>query len=268
LKQLSLCISFLICFVSHAIAQDAPTDAFSVISRLSNGLYKTGELTGGSKAEWQSLEELAVSDIDSALQDLEANSSVRNEQGRTPLHEASAEGFHLLVEAILSNEIGKTWINSEDKNGLTAFEHAQLAIPQTMMACHPEVENPFVLVPYLVKLPYYHYRDPFPKVHTMLVQAGANTSTRSAKEFWLKACSQSDPEVRAMVEGSEDLYATFTEVSLAVEMEKRLREIEEKAQILRELTPLMPTSTRPSPDELKEQIQEMYRNEGFEPPED
>ncbi|MBT8458762.1 MAG: hypothetical protein KJN60_03740 [Boseongicola sp.] len=137
---------------------------------------------------------------------------------------------------------------------------------ETILACHPDMDNPFVLVPFFVKLPYYAHRKPYPRIHKLLIEAGADTSSRSAKEFWLSRCSQSDAAVRTNVEYSEDLYSTLTEVSLAVGREKQLKDLEDRVELFRELIQLMPAATRPSSFELEQQIQQMYRDEGFEPP--
>ncbi|MQQ10274.1 hypothetical protein GFB49_17540 [Epibacterium sp. SM1979] len=241
-------------------------DKAMAVSAFGSDLYRTSELSGGSDLEWRSLEETSASAMTSALQNLQSDNSVLNEHGRTPLHEASAQGFYFLVELLLDHERANQWLNSEDNDGLTAYEHAQLALSETMLACHPEAENPFVLVPFIVKLPYYEQRRPYLRIHELLLNAGADTSLESARGLWLSRCSQSDQDVRRKVEEAADLYSTLTEVSLAVSREKQLKEMEEKVELLRELTQLMPTTTRPTADELEQQIKQLYREEGFEPP--
>ncbi|MDO6483629.1 hypothetical protein [Shimia thalassica] len=266
MKALTLCILITFCFLNQSFAQERKDGVFSVITAFGRDLYRTGELSGGSKEEWQSLEETAANAMTSALQTLESDDSVSNDRGRTPLHEASAQGFHVLVELLLDHERGKQWLNSEDKEGLTAYEHAQLALSETLLACHPEVENPFVLVPFIVKSPYYKHRKPYLRIHELLLNAGADSSLGSAKELWLIRCSQSDLNIRRKVEQGADLYSTLTEVSLTIAKEKQLKELEEKVELLRQLTQLMPASTRPTSEELEQQIKQLYRDEGFEPP--
>ncbi|WP_299046888.1 ankyrin repeat domain-containing protein [uncultured Tateyamaria sp.] len=266
MKKSTLWVLATFCFLNPSFAQDRVDGVFSVISAFGNDLYRTGELSGGSEVEWRSLEETAASEMTSALQNLQPDSSVLNEHGRTPLHEASAQGFYFLVELLLDHERASQWLNSEDNEGLTAYEHAQLALSETMLACHPEAENPFVLIPFVVKLPYYEQRRPYLRIQELLLNAGADSSLESAKELWLEGCSQSDLDVRRKVEDAADLYSTLTEVSLAISREKKLKELEERVELLRVLTQLMPASTRPTSDELEQQIKQMYRDEGFEPP--
>ncbi|MEO9898494.1 MAG: hypothetical protein ABJF05_19145 [Paracoccaceae bacterium] len=266
LKQLTLWILTMFCFFNQSFAQERVDVVSSVISAFGSDLYRTGELSGGSEVEWRSLEEIAANEMTSALQTLQSDGDVLNERGRTPLHEASAQGFYFLVKLLLEHERGKQWLNREDSEGLTAYEHAQLALSETMLACHPEADNPFVLVPFIVKLSYYEHRKPYLRIHELLLNAGADSSLESAKELWLSRCSQSDLDVRRKVEEAVDLYATLTEISLTIARENQLKELEEKVELLRELTQLMPTSTRPTTDELEQQIKQMYRDEGFEPP--
>ncbi|MCW9044515.1 MAG: ankyrin repeat domain-containing protein [Pseudopelagicola sp.] len=266
MKKLALWVLATFCFLNQSFAQERVDDVFSVISAFGNDLYRTGELSGGSEVEWQSLEETAANAMTSALQTLQSDGSILNEHGRTPLHEASAQGFYFLVELLLDHERGNQWLNSEDNEGLTAYEHAQLALSETLLACHPEAENPFVLIPFIVKLPYYEERRPYLRIHELLMNAGADSSLESAKDLWLSRCSQSDLNVRRKVEEAANLYSTLTEVSLAISREKQLKELEEKVELLQELTQLMPASTRPTSDELEQQIKQMYRDEGLEPP--
>lgn len=248
-----------ICF-----AEDSAPDLFEIVSDFRSKIYQTGERTGGSEEEWLALEQTAGSAMKQALQNRELSDPVVNEKGQTPLHVAAAEGFSFLVDVILSDPIGNSWINMLEGRGLTPYEYAQIATPETVLACHPEIENPFVLVPFFVKAPYYRSRSPFPKIHAALTVAGTDRSIQSAKNYWLENCAQQDEVLRAKVQQTEKLYETLQEISIGVARQNRLKELNQIEQDLRELNDLIPLPSRLSPKELEEQIDQMYRDEGFE----
>ena len=152
------------CFTTQAFAQERGADVFKVISAFRNDLYRMGETTGGGEIECQSLEISATAELISFSDDWQGEDAAVNERGRTPLHEAAGQGFYFLLEQLIDHEKFRGLINHKDEDGLTAYALAHLAQSETLVACHPELENPIVLVPYLVKYPYYEFRRPYPRV--------------------------------------------------------------------------------------------------------
>ena len=255
-----------ICFANSAGADTTPHATFTVISELRNAIYVTREKSGGSDAEWDALETNAASQMQALIARIGLNDQVLNQHGQTPLHAAAANGFDVLVEIILASEAGRNWIDKRDQRDLSAFEHAHLALPETLLACHPKIDNPFVLVPFVVKTPYYQSRTPFTNIQNMLTEAGAENALTSAKGHWLEHCSNPDQALRAQVEASDNLYGLLKEASLAIDHARRLKEVEEQVSFLIELTKLMPKAKRASDAELRDQINQIYRNNGLEPP--
>lgn len=209
---------FNVLFAVPAVASDqTPQSAFDVISGFSNDIYVIGELNGGNEKDWAEKEATAAQNMIRALHSYDTVQHVKDKNGRTPLHYASRRGFHFLVEIILNHEIGVGWINAQDRYGLTPYALSQLAIADTLLFCHPEIKNPFVLVPYLVTRPYYENRDPYPKIHKLLLAHNANPVPDDAKAYWLNNCSQKDDDLRNKVTTTSDLYTTLRVGSSKVE---------------------------------------------------
>jgi hypothetical protein len=121
-------------------------------------------------------------------------------------------------------------------------------------------------VPYYVTLPYYEVRQPYPKVQALLQSAGAKAGSDTAKEVWAAWCTQDDEDARAQVGDAADLYATLKEISQN-ERDAALRaEIEKQADLYRELVQNLSGASRPSAEEVKLFIDQLYRDKGFEPP--
>ena len=135
----------------QAFAKERGADVFKVISAFRNDLNRMGETTGGGEIEWQSLEISATAELISILDDWQAEDADVNERGRTPLHEVAGQGFYFLLEQL---------IDHKDEDGLTAYALAHLAQSETLVACHPELENPFVLVPYLLNIHIMNFAGP------------------------------------------------------------------------------------------------------------
>lgn len=265
---LLLCILPLLLFnfSSQAYSGEINQTPMEVLKKFKRDIYVTAERTGGSDEEWNLLEEQAKKALITALEMTEDGSIVADDNGQTALHLAVRNGYFSLAEVILRNDRSKKWLNLTDKDGLTAYEVAVLAIPETLMACHPMVKNPFVVVPFAVQLPYYASRKPFQKIADLLVEMGADQSVENAREWWLTNCSNQDPTSRSEVKMSKDLYQSLSQISLTVATKKKRQEIEKKIKFLIELAKLMPAKTRPTPEELQEKIDKMYYDEGLSPP--
>lgn len=264
---LAYTLSLLIfCLGYPAYGQAVSLEPMEVVKKFKRDLYVTAERTGGSDKEWTLLEEEATKAMHSAFDTIGQNTEAFDSNGRSALHLAASNGYLFLIDVILNRDFSKNWINAKDKDGLTAYEHALLALPETLMACHPKIENPFVLVPFVVNLPYYVNRKPFPEIAHSLVQSGADKNTENARNWWLGNCSNQDANDRSEVENSKELYTSLTEISLTKNREKKRRDIDETVEFLKELMELMPSKTRPTPEELQEEINKMYRKEGLSPP--
>lgn len=148
------------CFTTQAFAQERGADVFKVISAFRNDLYRMGETTGDGEIEWQSLEISATAELISFLDDWQAEDAAVNERGRTPLHEAAGQGFYFLLEQLIDHEKFRGLINHKDEDGLTAYALVHLAQSETLVACHPELENPFVLVPCLLNIHIMNFAGP------------------------------------------------------------------------------------------------------------
>jgi len=243
-------------------------DVFGVISKFSGDLYTLGEWNGGSEAEWTQLEQSSADKLKLALAGMDQDADLLNAKGRTPLHQASALGFGHLVEVMLQDDRLLALLDTQDQDGLTAFEHALLAMKENLLACHPRAENPFVLVPYYVTLPYYEVRQPYTKVQALLQSAGAKAGSETAKEVWAARCTQDDEDARAQVSDAVNLYATLKEISQNERDAALLAELEKQADLYRELIQTLSGASRPSAEEVKLFIDQLYRDKGFEPPDE
>lgn len=157
-------------------------------------------------------------------------------------------------------------INMPDKEGLTAYEHAQLALPETLIACHPAIENPFVLVPFMVQLPYYDNRQPFGKITGLLEQAGAVTDVDRARSWWLEKCSNTDSDARDRVEETQNLYGSLSTIGLVHKTRMLKRDVEKHVEIYRMLIESWPAEKRPTPEELRKRVRKFYSDAGLQSP--
>jgi|GEM_PF-3338845 len=265
LSKIGLPLIFIF-FGDPSVAEPREGDAFAVIKTFTSALYTTAEKAGGNEAEWDVLERRAVEEMIAVLETSSADAANSTWQGRPLLHWVSHHGYLFLLRELLRHASFRDLVNLKDETGLTARDHAVLAMPQTLVACHPAIESPVVLVPYLVKLPYYASRQPFPEIVATLDDVGATGDEQGVRDWWIANCTNRDPSVLSKVRTSENLYRTLLSISDAMWIEKKTKEVEEDARILIDLVNMMPLHKRPSPEEIQEEVRRLYREKGLDPP--
>lgn len=266
LKRLVAAAVISLCFTPSAHAKSADALPIEIIKDFRNDLYVMAERTGGSVEEWNSLEQQAIEALNASLENAGQDAVLSNERGRNALHVAAADGFLFLLDPLLKDDRLRAEINATDADGMTPYDYAVLALPLTLQACHPESENPFLLVPYMVKLPYYLDRQPFEAILASLERAGADTDLSRARHWWLSKCSNADPAARQGVETSQDLHGSLLDLTEKVLVQKERQDVDKKVELYKELVELMPDRTKPSPEEIKDQIRQFYLEAGMSPP--
>lgn len=254
-------------FASASLAQVATGPMFTLQKKHSRQLYVMAETTGGSDSEWSDWEDAARKAVRLELATGQNDLGLVDDKGNTVLHLAAAKGFLFVVEELLKSAQVRTTLQQRNEANLSAFDVASLATAQTLKACHPEMENPFALVPYLVQHPYYQSRQPFEKIQKALVHAGADSDQAAARQHWLDACTNTDPRTRLKVESADNLTAVLLEIAQDVQEQSIRREVDENVKFFLHLIEDMPERLRPSPEELKRQIAKLYTDKGLLPPE-
>lgn len=240
-----------------------------LISKHQNHLYVIGERTGGSPDEWLNAEATILASIRTEISANPQSLTLRNKKGDTPLITAAGLGYAGLVEELLSHDAVKAEIDATDQNDMNAYDAALLSSRASLLACHPTLENPFAFVPFMVTLPYYHDRDPYPRIAKALIAAGAKASDEKAKSRWLESCSNTDPAARKAVADSDDLIQTLDELNrqaLARKTQGDRDQIDEQVKILREIFGPRVKSGEMKAEELENLVAGLYRQAGFEPP--
>lgn len=253
-------------WVLPAIAASGNTlPAHDIIRAQARSLYATAEQTGGSLEEWAAIEQDAL-DALSALATADPVSLVQqNEKGQTALMIAAARGYHLIVAALLKSPQVKSDISATDDLGLSAYGYALLSKSTALRGCHPDARNPFLLVPFLVQLPYFADRDPYPAILASLRLAGAGHDETAAKQVWLETCSNKNPDARRMVRESPNLYLTLQEIAEMTAKEHSLIESRKQENTLRQLLSGSVKSGRMTEEELEAAIADVYRKRGLDP---
>lgn len=220
----------------------------AIISEFSQKIYVSMELTGPDAELWSEFEEDAIAQLDTI--DINRNQALtaQDEKGRTPLGAATLMGMYFFADALLNEKVVRDSIEVADNKGLTAYSHALIAYRQTLLACHPDVDNPFVIIPFYIKQPYYKSRNPYPQLLVALSKATANTDQEPAKESWLEYCTNSDESDRALVRNSVNLQADLLSMVRVHGLRAVEIEIEEMRPSLEELVELGIIST----DEMEE----------------
>ena len=177
------------------LAGPAGADALQVLRAFADALYVVGESDGGDPETWARLEAQALDE----LRDEVGSLTRRNAYGRTPLMVAAANGYGFAVEWMLTQETVRKSLEQRDEDGLSAYDLAQMAMRQTAQACAPRNEDPFVLVPLLVAMPYYVNRQPYPAILTALAARGADTSDGRLRAHWLQRCPDAEPALRRRI---------------------------------------------------------------------
>jgi hypothetical protein len=191
MRALALALAMLCAPVARA-------DPVEVLRGFGQALYRIGETTGGSPAEWDRLEARTLAALG---HEPAASLGQANEKGRTPLMIAAANGYGFAVKWLLTKKAVLATLDARDDTGLTAHDLARIALRQTAFACRPKAENPVVLVPLLVGLPYYLDRQPYPMISDALAAAGAGQGDAELRAYWLNACPDAAPDLRDTIAG-------------------------------------------------------------------
>lgn len=266
MKQISILLAIVL---TTTLANAAPPDtatANTVIRDFSREIYVMAERDGGSTAQWRAAQSKALA----ALRDVgDAHPETliaADGKGRSPLMNAAIEGYHFMAVALLAYDTVRATIDATDGRNLTAYAHSQLALKRTLFACHPVIENPFVLVPIIVTQPYYDAHPPYASVSKLLLEAGADGDLTAARMIWLTNCKDAPQNTRDRVENSAGLQDTLFVIAKEVNTANRLREIDELAALMRKtIEPLIANGTT-TQAELDQAIANAYTKGGFVPP--
>lgn len=186
------------------------------IVQLRQRMYAIGE-TSGSLAEWDGVMEEAATYIAQRSHDpARAAELVATEQGLTPLLLASRFGYHRVAEVLLEHETVREGIENPDPNGLTPWQLANLAQELTLLTINASaVQNPFAMVPVLVKAPYYGDSafSPYHRTRHVLEQAGASSDLEPLRAFLLELQVCPD-DVKEALRASGDILDTLRTLSL------------------------------------------------------
>lgn len=251
-----------------AAATEPATSAHDIVKDMGRAIYVQAERNGGSPAIWDGIENQTVAALSALAATDPGLLVIQDEDGNTPLLLAAKLGYSpILAELLRYPEVQQT-IDTENSQGLSAYGFSILAQRETLFACHPEVSNPFALVPFLVTQPYYQHRDPYPQIRGMLSEAGADRTQARAKTFWLENCSTTVTEDRLAVRLSGDLLVTLQHIQNKVEKRRQQQEAAEQAATLLEIFWPQIQSGKMPKDELKLLADQLYYSKGLEPPQD
>ena len=225
----------LIFWSTSASAEKIPVH--EAMRAFANKIYVIAESTGGSPAEWMAAETALLEEIAAIAQAQPAALAASDRNGLTPLLLAAMGGFAFLLPILLESPDVQRSLDAEDNYGLTAHDRAVLAVRQSLYACHPVIEDPFITVPFVVVLPYYQDRSPYPKIAERLVSAGARNDISNARRHWIKNCTNPDTELRQAVKHEDDLIGVLIEASdkVLLELSKPPPVSDELEQLLKQL---------------------------------
>ncbi|MCP5071964.1 MAG: hypothetical protein GY947_01550 [Rhodobacteraceae bacterium] len=213
--------------VNSQTTASANPPVHQVLKDFSNQIYVMAERNGGSPEQWDSAEASAIGLLKEIASTDETQLIELDVKGRTPLIAASASGHLFFVSELLKSDIVRSKLNNKDEAGLTAYGHSLLSRNQTLLGCHPDAENPFLLIPFYVKQPYFNNRRPYGPMANVLQQAGADTDQTDARNKWLEFCSNKDESDRALLAGGTDLQLAVFEISKRVAVRKELAKLDE-----------------------------------------
>jgi len=213
-----IAVAALWCLTSVAsAAQDAGVNAgFEALSQFANDIYVLGEQTGGSPPEWDRAEAELIKKLTVLQGQGRLDLSASGENELTLLAAASLRGYAFAVKWLLDKTAAIETLERPDKNGLAPYQYAVFSQRPTLRACHPVIENPFALVPFLVVLPYMANRYPYPKIMAMLEAAGADLDVSALRRFWLETCSNPDENLRKKIAETTELREALLLATLEV----------------------------------------------------
>lgn len=260
-----LFVTLLAVFASVASAETRQDTIHGVLDWFGNQIYVLGETTGGTPESWTQLEQQGIRRIALIASQSPHELTAQDEKGRTPLAIAAMRGYAPFVSKLLTYGAVRDDIESVGQDGLSAYDLALLANRQTLQACHPNANNPFILVPFWVTQPYYENRAPYHQITQVLRQAGANAEQQTAKKSWLSRCRHAHPEDRATIEASTHLLTSLLSVQARAEERAKRAELDEKADVLRELFAPRVKAGKMSEQDVENAVAQLYRRAGIDP---
>ena len=213
--------------IAFAQSSDGKSETlFEIMKQFSNAIYQMAERNGGSVAQWNAAEANTLKKLEDISLESKHLLAARNKKGQTLLMMASYLGYSFIVDFLVQAPAVYQEINAVDDDGLTAYDHGSLAIKQTLMACHPKLENPFVFIPFVVTQPYYKDRSPYQKILESLKKFNGAPNQDVARIFWLKNCTNDDADTLRQVKISPNLLETLLIANHKVLFKKEEEKIE------------------------------------------
>lgn len=232
-KILTIVLTFNFINISLIFAQKKePENIEELLNWLGNQIYVAAEKTGGNPEKWSNFQSEALAKYEKIIAETPEALTARNENDQTPLQLATIRGYDFLTLRMLQEESVRSSIDHKDINGLTARDHAILALRLSLFACNPKaMENPFALIPLLVTLPYYNYYKPFAKISNELSKFENNIDDENARTYWLNKCKLASPSTNEIVLESTNLQSDLINLGKKVFLDKQLQEYEKKMEI-------------------------------------
>ena len=196
-----------------------------LIVLLRQRMYIVGETTGRYE-NYVAAERQAAADMARCVGGIQDFLVEKNAAGQTPLAAAASLGYVEIVGELLKASNVREAIDAVDAKGLSAWDHANLALRQSAWVCNPGVfQEPFAWVPLAVTLPYYLQaaENPYRKSRRLLEAAGAVPHPERAKQLWQDICKQQRETTRANVAASADMLETLLTEANAI-LEKMMAE--------------------------------------------
>lgn len=209
-RCLALCVFLALEALTPSLADEqTPRE---LIAGLGDRLYAVGETTG-HRSDMQS----AIDDVVAALRQRVVQGddpalTAGDDRGRTPLITAAARGFSEVVEVLLESEAVREAIDATDATELSAWDHATLAIHQSIWACQQfSSAQVFKWIPRMVTAFWYASDEPYQRTQQLIEDAGATTDMEQPRAFWLKSCRTQTRDTREAVTHAIDLQETVIE---------------------------------------------------------
>ncbi len=201
-------------YSEEALGVDNLEKPHQIIEELKDEMYAIGE-TSPSLAKFNAAVQQRREQIRNYIVMGDPRSlTEKNSRGMTPLIAAAYSGYNGIAEELLSAPDVVGHINEIDATGISAWTYANFALKQTGVVCNPSIsQNPFMLIPLLVQVPYYWAETemPYPKTRRILEIAGATIDMATAKQLWIKTCKVADQATKEKVMASKDLQKILTE---------------------------------------------------------
>jgi len=202
-----------------------------VIKWFGNALYRMAETEGGNPEQWRDLEAKALSKLNKVISENPDSLTQPGRNKATPLTLAAARGYAFFIREMLKHPDIRSTLDRRDGSGMSAADHALIALRQSVFACSPEaLNNPFAMIPIIVVLPYYEQFNPYQKVVEILADAGAYAEPDRAKAHWLKTCKSADPATVEVISESNQLQTDLIRLGKVAVLDFQRHQKEQEIQ--------------------------------------